>query len=43
MDDVIVTPHAAAQTRDYYRNIAELVRENVDRIRAGEELYNRVV
>jgi len=42
MDDVIVTPHASAQTRDYFRNIAELVRENVDRIGEGEELYNRV-
>ncbi len=43
MDDVIVTPHAAAQTRDYFRNIAELVRENVDRIGADEEFHNRVV
>ncbi|HMB49841.1 MAG TPA: D-2-hydroxyacid dehydrogenase [Natronoarchaeum rubrum] len=42
MDDVIVTPHAAAATRDYFRDIAELVRENVDRIGAGEELHNRV-
>ncbi|NHN48155.1 D-2-hydroxyacid dehydrogenase [Halostella sp. JP-L12] len=43
MDEVIVTPHAAAQTRDYYRDIADLVRENVDRIQSDEELYNRVV
>ena len=43
MDEVLVTPHAAAQTRDYYRDIAALVRENVERVRDGEELHNRVV
>ncbi|PSQ28842.1 D-2-hydroxyacid dehydrogenase [Halobacteriales archaeon QS_9_68_17] len=43
MDEVLVTPHAAAQTRDYYRDIAALVRENVDRIRSDEEPHNRVV
>jgi len=43
MDEVIVTPHAAAATRDYFREIADLVRENVGRIERGEELHNRVV
>lgn len=43
MENVIVTPHTAAQTRDYYRDIAELVRDNVGRMRRGEELHNRVV
>ncbi|OYR54123.1 D-2-hydroxyacid dehydrogenase [Halorubrum halodurans] len=42
-DDVIVTPHAAAATRDYYRRIADLVRENRRRAIAGESLVNRVV
>lgn len=43
MDEVIVTPHVAAHTREYYRDIADLVRENVARIAAGGELENRVV
>ncbi len=42
-EDVIVTPHCAAFDRDYYRDIAGLVRENLDRIDRGEDLYNRVV
>ncbi|WP_227375370.1 D-2-hydroxyacid dehydrogenase [Haladaptatus halobius] len=43
MDEVLVTPHAAAAEIDYYRHIAELVRGNVRHIDAGEELVNRVV
>ena len=43
MDEVIVTPHHAAATVDYYRRIATLVRENVRRFAAGEDLANRVV
>ena len=43
MDEVIVTPHHAAATVDYYRRIATLVRENVRRFAAGENLANRVV
>ncbi len=43
MDEVIVTPHAAAAERDYYDHIAELVRENVQHIDADEEITNRVV
>ena len=42
-EEVIVTPHAGAQTRDYHRDIAELVRTNVGRARSDEELVNRVV
>src|SRR6056297_1422945 len=41
--DVIVTPHAAAATRDYPENIAAVVRENARRLEAGERLGNRVV
>jgi D-2-hydroxyacid dehydrogenase (NADP+) len=43
MDDVIVTPHAAVANRTFYRDIAALVRENVERFAAGEEPRNRVV
>lgn len=42
-EEVVVTPHRAAAERDYYRHIAELVRENAERANAGEELVNRVV
>jgi D-2-hydroxyacid dehydrogenase (NADP+) len=42
-EEVIVTPHAAAYTREYYRDIAALVEENVSRIAAGDELRNRVL
>jgi D-2-hydroxyacid dehydrogenase (NADP+) len=42
-EDVIVTPHCAAFTRDYYRDIADLVRQNVRHLDAGEEWVNRVV
>jgi len=42
-EEVVVTPHRAAATRDYYRDVAELVAENVARIADGEELTNRVV
>ena len=41
-EDVIVTPHAAAATRDYPENIAALVRENARRLEAGDSLGNRV-
>ncbi|MFW5911818.1 MAG: D-2-hydroxyacid dehydrogenase [Halolamina sp.] len=43
MDDVIITPHAAAATRDYPNRMAALVRENVPRHRAGERLANQVL
>jgi D-2-hydroxyacid dehydrogenase (NADP+) len=42
MDDVVVTPHASAATREYYERIAALVRENLRRLDAGEDLGNRV-
>ncbi|WP_440767252.1 D-2-hydroxyacid dehydrogenase [Natronorubrum sp. DTA7] len=43
LDEVIVTPHAAAYTRDYFRDVGGIVRENVERIGRGEALINRVV
>ena len=43
VDDVLVTPHAAAADRDYYRDVAALVRGNVGRAHDDEEMTNRVV
>lgn len=43
LDDVIVTPHAAAATRDYHRRIADIARENRRRMIADESLVNRVI
>ncbi|MDS0476768.1 D-2-hydroxyacid dehydrogenase [Natrinema sp. 1APR25-10V2] len=43
MDEVIVSPHCAAYTRDYFRDVGEIVRENVDRLERDDELKNRVV
>ncbi len=42
-EEVIVTPHSAAMTRDYHRDIAELIRTNVERAGADREFVNRVV
>ncbi|MFC4358353.1 D-2-hydroxyacid dehydrogenase [Halobium salinum] len=41
-EDVIVTPHAAAMTRAYHADVADLVRTNFERWRAGGDLVNRV-
>jgi len=43
LDDVIVSPHCAAYTRDYYRHVAAIVEESVRRIAAGDGPVNRVV
>lgn len=43
MDDVIVTPHAAAADRNYHVDIAALVRANVQHAMADEGWVNRVV
>ncbi|EMA07997.1 MULTISPECIES: D-2-hydroxyacid dehydrogenase [Haloferax] len=42
-EDVLVTPHCAGFTEDYYRNVTDLVQKNLTQIDAGEELVNRVV
>jgi D-2-hydroxyacid dehydrogenase (NADP+) len=42
-EDVIVTPHCGAFTRDYYRHVAAIVRESVSRVRTGEEPVNPVL
>jgi len=43
MGNVIVTPHIAAATGEYYRRVETLVRENISRYEAGESLGNAVV
>ncbi|MDF9744997.1 D-2-hydroxyacid dehydrogenase [Natrinema salsiterrestre] len=43
MDEVIVSPHCAAYTRDYFRDTGDIVRENVDRLADGAAFRNRVV
>ncbi|HET7323301.1 MAG TPA: D-2-hydroxyacid dehydrogenase [Halococcus sp.] len=43
LENVIVTPHAAAATREYSARIAALVRENTRRLAAGESLVNPVL
>jgi D-2-hydroxyacid dehydrogenase (NADP+) len=43
MDEVLVTPHSAARTRDYFRDIAEIVLDNVERLDEGRTLRNQVV
>ena len=42
-EEVLITPHSAAFTEDYYQNVTDLVQENLANIDAGEELVNRVV
>ncbi|MDL5360755.1 D-2-hydroxyacid dehydrogenase [Halalkalicoccus sp. NIPERK01] len=41
-EEVIVMPHKGSATNRYHLDIAELVKENVERYRSGEELRNRV-
>ncbi|WP_339105609.1 D-2-hydroxyacid dehydrogenase [Haloterrigena salinisoli] len=43
MDEVIVTPHCAAYTVDYFRDVGDIVRENASRLETGEAFHNRVV
>lgn len=42
MDDVIVSPHCGAFTREYVEHIAAIVRESLDRIENGSEPVNLV-
>ncbi|MEF8851313.1 MAG: D-2-hydroxyacid dehydrogenase [Haloarculaceae archaeon] len=43
LDDVVVSPHCAAYTRDYYRHVAAILRESLDRVAADEDPVNRVL
>ena len=42
LDDVLVTPHSAGATPNYYERLADIVADNVGRLEAGETLRNRV-
>ena len=42
LEDVIVTPHAAGRVDDYHERVAEIVRENVERIDEERPLRNQV-
>ena len=41
-EEVIISPHRGSATNRYHLDIADLVKENVDRLQSGEELRNRV-
>lgn len=41
-EEVIITPHIAGVARSYYVQVADLVRDNVDRLASGSDLKNRV-
>jgi phosphoglycerate dehydrogenase-like enzyme len=42
LDDVLVTPHSAGATPEYYERLADIVADNVERLAADEPLRNRV-
>ena len=41
-DDVLVTPHSAGATPNYYDRLADIVAGNVERLESGGELINQV-
>lgn len=44
MENVIITPHSAGETRQYEANVINILQENLDRLWRGEStLYNQVV
>ncbi len=44
MDNIILTPHTAGETRAYEENVVDILLENLDRLWRGEtELYNQIV
>jgi phosphoglycerate dehydrogenase-like enzyme len=44
MEHVLLTPHAAGETRHYEDNVIEILRDNLGRLRCGEEpLRNQVI
>ena len=42
-ENVQVTPHNSGHTPEYYARFADIVAENVERLKRGEELRNQVV
>jgi phosphoglycerate dehydrogenase-like enzyme len=44
MEQVLITPHTAGETRRYEDNVIEILLDNLARLRRGEEpLRNQVV
>jgi len=43
MDEVLITPHCGAFTRDYFRDVGGIVEKNIERLEDGEPFYNRIV
>ena len=43
MEDVIITPHVSSLFPAYHRSVADIVRTNLKRLRAGDEPVNKVV
>jgi len=43
LDNVLVTPHAAGETRLYETNVVDLLLENIARLYAGEPLVNAII
>ena len=44
MEQVLITPHTAGETRRYEENVIDILLENLDRLWRGEsELRNQVV
>lgn len=43
VDDVIVSPHIAGVSSEYYRRVADLVKRNLQHLESGAELVNQVV
>jgi phosphoglycerate dehydrogenase-like enzyme len=43
MENVIVTPHSAGETRRYESNVVDLLLENLDHFLKGEPLTNQIV
>jgi phosphoglycerate dehydrogenase-like enzyme len=44
MENLIITPHSAGETRKYEDNVIDILIENLDRLWAGsEELVNQIL
>ena len=44
MEQVLLTPHTAGETRAYEDNVIEILRDNLERLQRGEtQLRNQVV
>ncbi len=42
LDEVLITPHTAGSTPEYYDRLVDILTDNVGRLEAGEPLRNRV-